>query len=107
MKTLFFLLITAIVVILAVRLVLRLIQAKVRGWIGEKAVSIILKFLPDEYTVFNNIYIEENGKSTQIDHVILSPYGIFVIETKNYSGWIYGSENAQYWTKNKRNTAKK
>ena len=104
MKTQLFLFITAIVVILAVRLVLRLIQAKVRGWIGEKAVSIILKFLPDEYTVFNNIYIEENGKSTQIDHVILSPYGIFVIETKNYSGWIYGSENAQYWTKNKYGT---
>ena len=33
----------------------------------------------------------------QIDHVVVSIYGIFVIETKNYSGWIFGDENSQYW----------
>lgn len=38
--------------------------------------------------------------SSQLDHIVVSPYGIFVIETKNYSGWIYGSEHGEYWTKN-------
>jgi len=32
------------------------------------------------------------GSTTQIDHFLLSPYGLFVIETKNYKGWIFGSE---------------
>ena len=56
--------------------------------------------LPNGYTIFNDVYILENGKSSQIDHVVLSPYGIFVIETKNYKGWIYGDEKSQYWIKN-------
>jgi len=37
-------------------------------------------------------------KQYQIDHLILSVYGIFVIETKNYSGWIFGNEKSEYWT---------
>ena len=39
----------------------------------------------------------ENG-SIQIDHIIVSPYGIFVIETKDYSGWIFGNEHDSVWT---------
>ena len=35
---------------------------------------------------------------TQIDHVVVSKYGVFVIETKNYSGWIFGSEKQKNWT---------
>lgn len=36
--------------------------------------------------------------TTQIDHVIVSRYGIFVLETKNYKGWIYGNEKDTQWT---------
>jgi hypothetical protein len=36
--------------------------------------------------------------TTQIDHVVISNYGIFVIETKNYQGWILGNEFDDYWT---------
>ena len=68
------------------------------GKIGELRVSRIISRLPDEYNVFNDVYLMVNGHSSQIDHVIISPYGIFVIETKNYSGTIYGSENAENWT---------
>lgn len=35
---------------------------------------------------------------SQIDHVVISKYELFVIETKNYKGWIFGSENAYEWT---------
>lgn len=75
-------------------------RAKIKGKLGEKKVTSILNGLSDEYTIFNNVYLNENGRDNQIDHVVLSPYGIFVIETKNYKGWIYGGENAQYWTQN-------
>lgn len=40
----------------------------------------------------------KDGKSRQIDHIIIRSNGIFVVETKNYSGTIYGTENQMQWT---------
>lgn len=42
--------------------------------------------------------VSNNGNTTQIDHIVINPRGVFVIETKNYSGEIYGSENQREWT---------
>lgn len=75
-------------------------EAEMLGRIGEKNVSIMLNFLSKDYHIFNDIYLEVNGITTQIDHLIISNYGIFVIETKNYSGWIYGGDSSEYWTQN-------
>ena len=77
-------------------------SAKGKGWIGEKVVSSIgLKRLdPYVYRVFDDVYLprpDGNG-TTQIDHVVVSRYGIFVIETKNLQGWIYGSAEQRQWT---------
>nr|WP_285847964.1 MULTISPECIES: NERD domain-containing protein [unclassified Mesobacillus] len=48
--------------------------------------------------MMNDIYLpKENGQTTQIDHILISPKGLFVIETKNYKGWITGSEHSQSW----------
>jgi hypothetical protein len=44
--------------------------------------------------------LQIGSKTTQIDHVVVSNYGIFVIETKNYKGWILGKEKDEYWTQN-------
>ena len=80
-------------------LLLKLLPSK--GAIGEKRVAHILKKLPeDRYKVINNLLIQNNGYTTQIDHIVVSVYGIFVIETKTYQGWIYGGENSDYWTQN-------
>ena len=80
-------------------LLLKLLPSK--GAIGEKRVAHILKKLPeDRYKVINNLLIQNNGHTTQIDHIVVSVYGIFVIETKTYQGWIYGGENSDYWTQN-------
>ena len=76
-------------------------EATILGKIGEKRVALILERLPQNYYVFNDIYLFVNGRTVQIDHIIVSVYGIFVIETKNYSGWIYGSDSSEYWTENK------
>ncbi len=74
------------------------------GKMGESEVSFILHSLPKEYLTINNVVIPDQETSannkkytTQIDHVVVSPYGIFVIETKNYSGWIFGSEKSKRW----------
>ena len=42
--------------------------------------------------------IKASKGSSQIDHIVVSIYGIFVIETKNYKGWIHGNEQSEYWT---------
>lgn len=69
------------------------------GDAGERAVAGILTNLPkDQYFIINDLMIEkQNGHTTQIDHVVISPYGIFVIETKNITGYIYGSEYSKEW----------
>lgn len=50
-------------------------------------VSNKLMKLPNEYVLFNDLLFENNGISTQINHIVVSPYGVFVIETKGYRGW--------------------
>jgi hypothetical protein len=52
-----------------------------------------------DYFIFNNIIIpSELNTSSQIDHLVVSKFGIFVIETKDYKGWIFGSANQENWT---------
>lgn len=81
-------------------LVLILGNSKVKGFFGETAVKIYLSRLDkDKYKILNDVLIPNSkGTTSQIDHIIISPYGVFVIETKNYSGWILGSENTYKWT---------
>lgn len=50
------------------------------------------------YNRFHNIIIPASNGTTQIDHLLVSPYGIFIVETKNKSGWIFGAENQAKWT---------
>ena len=72
-----------------------------KGFLGESVINIAtwLKLEKETYYRLNNITLPlDNGGSTQIDHVIVSKYGIFVIETKNYKGWIYGTEKQRQWT---------
>jgi cytochrome c-type biogenesis protein CcmH/NrfF len=75
-------------------------KAGVKGKLGERKVARKLGKLSDVYKVFNDVIVQEGEYSSQIDHVVISPYGIFVIETKNYKGDIYGSEKAEEWTQN-------
>lgn len=72
-----------------------------KGILGETVINVAmwLKLDKEVYHRLNNITLPlANGGSTQIDHVIVSKYGIFVIETKNYKGWIYGNEKQRQWT---------
>ena len=75
-------------------------SALLKGREGERHVSRLLKRLPPgEYIVLNDLMLpDKDGSTTQVDHVVISRAGIFVIETKNYSGWIFGDVNWKEWT---------
>lgn len=89
------------ILFIVVGITFRILQPKIKGYVGEKSVAVILSFLPsDKYYVIHDVLIKSGDRTTQIDHIVVSIYGIFVIETKNYKGWIIGSDNSEYWTKN-------
>lgn len=76
-------------------------STKAIGRRGERRVYSILTHLSDEYHLFNDIMLKtRNGRKMQIDHIVVSPYGIFVIETKNYQGIIIGNGNSDEWRQN-------
>ena len=86
-----------LVIILALLKVL-FSSATFKGRRGEKLVAKYLKSLnEDEYNVINDLMVKTERGSSQIDHIIVSIYGVFVIETKNYQGWIIGNEFDDYW----------
>ena len=91
----YFILIVSVIIIIFWRLYI----PKIKGIIGEKSISSILYLLDkSKYSVINNIVLERDTKTSQIDHVVISDFGIFVIETKNYKGWIVGNEKSEHWT---------
>lgn len=71
-----------------------------KGWFGEKIVENRLENRLDSenYQHLHDLIIPSQYGTTQIDHIVISIYGIFVIETKNYSGWIFGNAKHSYWT---------
>ena len=71
---------------------------KRKGDIGEYTINLNISRLGKEYKQLDNLMLWINGKTTEIDHVVVSPTGIFAIETKNRAGYIYGSENQREWT---------
>lgn len=102
-------------------------QAAVSGAYGEFTIATVFKSLPDYYHVMNDTLLQQGTmmrpykpeiygqspwqivrknnclyecvkKSTQLDHLIVSPFGIFVIETKNHKGFIFGDMNSKVWT---------
>lgn len=71
------------------------------GQHGEQFVSQQLHKLDQaEYKVIDNVMLPSNGRTTntQIDHIVVSNFGIFCVETKNISGWIFGNAYHQKWT---------
>jgi len=62
----------------------RRLRSFLKGAEGEEKVARVLSFLPTNHTVFNDLELEEQG--ADFDHIVVAPAGIFVIETKNWSG---------------------
>lgn len=67
---------------------------------GEGAIRELLtrQFPGEEFHLMNNLTLPCSDGTTQIDHVLLSRYGVFVIETKHYTGWIFANADSAKWT---------
>lgn len=71
----------------------------IKGSFGEYCLYQDLKEMPGEKKILTNCYIpKSDGTTTEIDLVMIHETGIYVIESKNYSGWIFGTDNNQQWT---------
>lgn len=82
-------------------LVIGLLQTPwAKGYIGELVVRLVAHIKLDQHTYrrLHNVTLNTPDGTTQIDHIFLSPFGIFVLETKNMRGWIFGSEKQAQWT---------
>lgn len=78
-----------------------------KGNYGEYLTFRYLEKLDNFKRFVVNVYIpKEDGTTTEIDLIMLSPTGIYVFESKNYSGWIFGDEKSQYWTQTLENKKK-
>jgi len=69
-----------------------------KGIMGEWIVDLSIGKSKPGYRVVNNLMFNDGQKSVQIDHIVVNDRGVFVIETKNYSGRIYGDEEGDNWT---------
>lgn len=67
---------------------------------GEARLSHALKmrFVAPDYHLLNHLTLRQKDGTTQIDHVLVSRFGVFVIENKDYTGWIFAGPSDRYWT---------
>jgi restriction system protein len=71
-----------------------------RGWFGEKKTTFSMWLSLDKKTYhrYHDVIIPGSNGTTQIDHILVSRFGVFIVETKNKKGWIFGSEDQAKWT---------
>lgn len=71
-----------------------------KGIFGEFIINVFARWKLDNdvYHLIKNVTLPTEDGTTQIDHIIVSVYGVFVVETKNLRGWIYGSPQQKMWT---------
>ncbi len=71
-----------------------------KGVFGEFMVNLYIRFMLDQsqYHLIKNVTLPTEDGTTQVDHVIVSEFGVFVLETKSMKGWIFGTENQGQWT---------
>ncbi|WP_438402339.1 NERD domain-containing protein [Aeromonas veronii] len=71
-----------------------------KGIVGETFINLGIRLFLDkrEYHLLKNVTLPTPQGTTQIDHVIVSRFGLFVIETKNIKGWIFGNPAHKSWT---------
>ncbi|MEX0614530.1 MAG: nuclease-related domain-containing protein, partial [Methylophaga sp.] len=71
-----------------------------KGIFGEFIINVFARWKLDRdvYHLIKNVTLPTEDGTTQIDHIIISVFGVFVVETKNLRGWIYGSPKQKMWT---------
>lgn len=89
-----------IISIIVIGLLSAIFYKKIVGWFGEYWTKQALNKLPkDKYKILNDIFISTDSGTHQIDHVIVSKFGVFSIETKQYNGYITGNKYDKNWVR--------
>jgi hypothetical protein len=85
--------------------VVGLVVGVAAGWfllvprnLGEAMVANELSRLSRPHVLLNNVTLPTERGTTQIDHILVTENGLFIIETKHYRGWILGRPSDDYWT---------
>ena len=60
--------------------------------------EVLRAFCPPDYHLMNHVTLPFKEGTTQIDHILVSRFGVFVIETKEYKGWIFANPKHSTWT---------
>lgn len=68
------------------------------GCFGEALIFFELEKFPHYSKIMTNLYIPTENGTTEIDILYITSHGLYVIESKNYSGWIFGDERSRNWT---------
>lgn len=83
------------------------------NWVGRRGEKLterelnLVRLFGRSGKVLRNVYVpKDNGETSEIDVLFITQKGIFVIESKNYSGWIFGDEQSAYWTASLPNSQK-
>ncbi|MBS4200582.1 NERD domain-containing protein [Bacillus sp. FJAT-49732] len=78
-----------------------------KGNYGEYLTFTTLQRIGGYHKLLTNIYLpKKNGTTTEIDVIMISRTGIYVFESKNYSGWIFGDEKNRNWVQTLRGNHK-
>lgn len=82
-------------------LLVKYVLPLITGWVDKRIVRFKLSssLPPSYYTVFNKLILGSAPEFDRIDHVVVSPYGVFVIKVVQLSGWIEGSQHDDRWTR--------
>lgn len=74
-------------------------------WVGRRGEKLtehelkLVKLFGRDGRVLRNVYVpKDNGETSEIDVLFITQKGVFVIESKNYSGWVFGNEADRNWT---------
>ena len=73
-------------------------QLQQRKNTGEALVANTLARLNSLNVLINNVTLPTEKGTTQIDHILITEAGLFIIETKHYAGWILGNPHDAKWT---------
>lgn len=72
-----------------------------RGIEGERITAGLIQSLPDSYVGFQNLTVSYDGKRSELDMVVVGPTGVWIIETKNMTGSVFGNYDSPMWTQRK------
>lgn len=96
----YFALLGVIVVLLLGVFLFRGNRRLIQRWAGECAVNVSARFFLNkkDYHLLRNVVLPTEDETTQIDHLLVSRFGVFVVEMKNMTGLLYGPHDQDEWT---------